>query len=349
VQVSRPLLEGTLYRRVCDLPTVTFLENHDAVGLITEPGGEGREPGVPDARVTDARVMGVRVVDRAQPEPVEKALTANLVVDAGGRGSRSLAWLESLGYARPEEEHIKMGLSYTTRVFRRLPEHAHGQSPVVILPGIGSRRGAAMLAVEGGRWIVTLAGYLGDAAPADLPGFIAFARSLAAPDCYEIVKSAEPLGEASQYKYPASQRRYFEKLTRFPAGLLICGDAMCSFNPVYGQGMTTAASEAAALDECLREGLTGIARRFFQRAGRLLDSPWSIAAGGDLAYPEVEGKRSPAMSMVGKYLAWLLRAARNDTGLNLAFQRVTNLIDPPASLFRPNIVLKVLVGNLKRG
>ena len=86
---------------------------------------------------------------------------------------------------------------------------------------------------------------------------------------------------------------------------------------------------------------------FFHRAGRLLDSPWSIAAGSDLAYPEVEGKRAPGMRLVGLYLDRLLLASREDTILNLAFQRVTNLIDPPASLFRPNIVLRVLFGKLK--
>jgi 2-polyprenyl-6-methoxyphenol hydroxylase-like FAD-dependent oxidoreductase len=338
MQVSRPLLEGAIYQRLCALPNVTILQNHDAARLLTRPSGTGM----------DVHVTGVRVVDRAQPDPVEKMLEADLVVDAGGRGSRSLAWLEGLGYARPTEEHIKMDLTYTTRIFRRLPEHAQGRSPVVIMPSFNNRRSAAMVAVEGGRWIVSMSGYLGDAAPTDLAGFIEYARSLDAPDCYDIIKNAEPLGEASQFKYPSSQRRHFEKLTRFPEGFLVCGDALCSFNPIYGQGMTTAASEAVILDECLSAGLPGIAQRFFRRASRLLDSPWSIAAGGDLAYPEVEGKRIPAMRLVGQYLSRLLQASREDTVLNIAFQRVTNLLDPPASLFRPNIFLRVLLGNLRR-
>jgi 2-polyprenyl-6-methoxyphenol hydroxylase-like FAD-dependent oxidoreductase len=336
VQVSRPLLEGAILQRLCDLPNVTILENYDASGFIATP-----DP----ADAQGVRIGGVRVVDRSQPAPDEKTLEADLVVDAGGRGSRSLAWLESLGYARPEEEHIKMGLSYTTRAFHRPREQAHGA--VVILPSFNNRRGGAMLAVDGERWIASLSGYLGDAAPTDLEGFIEYARSLDAPDIYDVIKTAEPLGEGSPYKYPASQRRHFEKLVRFPEGLLVCGDALCSFNPIYGQGMTTAASEAAILDECLRAGLHGIARRFFQRASRLLDSPWSIAAGSDLAYPEVEGKRARGMGLVQLYLDRLLRASREDTTLNIAFQRVTNLIDPPASLFRPNIVLRVVKGNLK--
>lgn len=338
MQVSRPLLEGTIYQRLQALPNITIVTNHDAVGLLSE------------ANETNSaqRVTGIKVIDRGQSAASEQSLYADLVVDASGRGTRSLTWLESLGYARPAEEHIKMSLSYTTREFRRLPEHAQGHSPIVILTSFNNRRAAAMLAVEGDRWIVTLAGFLGDAAPADLEGFIEYARSLNAPDCYDIIKNAQPIGEASQFKYPASQRRYFEKLPRFPEGLVVVGDALCSFNPIYGQGMTTAANEAGLIGKCLKDGLPGIGQRFFRQASPMLDSPWSIAAGSDLAFPEVEGKRAPAMRMVGKYLDWLLKASAKDNNLNIAFQRVTNLIDPPASLFRPSIVLRVLIGNLKQ-
>jgi 2-polyprenyl-6-methoxyphenol hydroxylase-like FAD-dependent oxidoreductase len=338
VQVSRPMLEGAIARRLRAMPNVTLLENHNAVELLTAPASPGAE----------VRVTGVKVEDRSGPEPVEKSLEADLVVDAAGRGSRCLTWLESLGFPRPEEEHIKMNLCYTTRVVRRRPEDAGGHSPLVILPSPKNMRGGSMLAVEGERWIATLAGYLGDAAPMDMDGYLEFARSLDAPDCYDVMKTAEPLGEANQYKYPASQRRHFEKLNRFPEGYLVCGDAMCSFNPVYGQGMTTAAGEGALLDECLKAGLTGIARRFFNRASRLLDAPWNISAGSDLAFPQVEGKRAPSGRLVGLYLTRLLVVASQDSSLNLAFQKVTNLIEPPASLFRPDVVLRVLFGKIKR-
>lgn len=339
MQVSRPLLEGTIAQRVKALHNVNILEKHDASGLLTQPRGTNQE----------LCIRGVRIVDRSQAEPEEITISADLVVDAGGRGSRILTWLESLGYARPAEEQIKVNLTYTTREFARLPEHAGGRSPVVILASPSNRRGAAMLAVEGERWIVTLAGILGEAAPPDLEGFIEFARSLDAPDCYEVIRSAEPLGEASQYKYPASLRRRFENLSRFPDGLLVCGDVLCSFNPIYGQGMTTAAMEAKLLDDCLSDpslrGSPGRMRRqYFSAASRLLDSPWSISAGSDLAYPEVEGKRSPLMRLVGLYLERLLVKSREDHTLNLAFQRVTNLIDPPEALFQPRIIKRVLFG-----
>lgn len=338
IQVSRPLLEGTIVRRLCNLPNVTVLENHDAVALVSKPAGDGK----------GAHITGLRIADRSAGESAERVMEADLVVDAAGRGSRILAWLEALGYPRPEEEHIKMNLAYTTREFRRLPEHANGKSLAVVLASLTNRRGGVMLAVEGDRWIATLAGILGEAAPTDLEGFLEYASRLDAPDIYNVLKTAEPLGEGSAYKYPASQRRRFEKLARFSEGLLVVGDALCSFNPIYGQGMTTAASEAALLDECLREGVQGIAPRFFRRAARLLDSPWSISAGSDLSFPEVEGKRSRVGSMVGAYLTQLLIASRKDTSLNVAFQRVTNLMDPPQSLFRPGIVWRVIKARLSQ-
>jgi 2-polyprenyl-6-methoxyphenol hydroxylase-like FAD-dependent oxidoreductase len=340
VQVSRPLLESTILQRVNALPNVTILDNHAASGLLTTSSMVGDEK----------QVTGLTVVDRSKSEPIEQRLPSDLLVDAGGRGTRSLAWLESIGYPVPEEELIKIDLTYTTRIFKRLPEHAQGRSPIIIVPGKKCRRGAAMLAVEGDRWIVGLSGMLGDAAPPDLPGFIEYARSLDAPDCYEIIKNAEPAGEASQYKFPVSQRRHFEKVSHFPEGFLLIGDALCSFNPIYGQGMTTAASEAAVLDEMLHSASDTLpprfARRFFHRASSLLDSPWSIAAGSDLAYPEVEGKRAPGMGLVQSYLDRLLRVSSEDSEVNLAFQKVTNLIAPPPSLFHPRIVLRVLRSRL---
>jgi 2-polyprenyl-6-methoxyphenol hydroxylase-like FAD-dependent oxidoreductase len=338
VEVSRPMLEGVIARRLKAISNVTMLENHNAVELLTSST---------DTR-TEVRVTGVKVEDRSGSAPMEIPLEANLVVDAAGRGSRCLTWLDNLGYPRPEEEQIKVNLCYTTRIFRRRPEDAEGHSPIVILPSKNNMRGGTMLAVEGERWIATLAGYLGDAAPTDMDGYLDFARSLDAPDCYDLMKTAEPLSEAKQYKYSASQRRHFEKLSSFPEAYLVCGDAICSFNPIYGQGMTTAATEATVLDKCLQAGLNGISRRFFHQASRLLDAPWAIAAGGDLAYPQVEGKRAITGRLLGLYLTRLLVKAHEDPNLSITFQRVSNLMEPPASLFRPETVLRVMFGNIKK-
>ena len=144
-----------------------------------------------------------------------------------------------------------------------------------------------MLAQEGERWIVTLISYFHNHAPVDREGFIEYARTLPADDIYQVVRDAEPVGEAYTARFPASVRRLFENLTTFPEGFLVTGDAICSFNPAYGQGMSVAAMEATALDESLTEGEGNLAGRFFQRAAKIVDIPWSIAVGADLRIPEV--------------------------------------------------------------
>src|SRR5204862_1507966 len=135
------------------------------------------------------------------------------------------------------------------------------------------------------RWIVSIGGYLGDHAPTDERLFAAYAASMTAPEIHQIVTTAEPLCDFLSYRFPASQRRRYERLTRFPKGFLVFGDAICSFNPVYGQGMTVAAQEAVALDACLQRGLDGLAQRFFKAAAVIVDVPWDIAVGNDLRHP----------------------------------------------------------------
>ena len=121
---------------------------------------------------------------------------------------------------------------------------------------------------------MTLGGYLGDHPPIDEAGYIEFARSLPKSEIFEVIKDAEPLTSPTPYQFSANLRRHYEELSRFPEGLLVFGDALCSFNPIYGQGMTVACTEALVLRECLAAGPHGIARRFFQAASKVIDIPW---------------------------------------------------------------------------
>src|SRR5215469_18785120 len=109
-------------------------------------------------------------------------------------------------------------------------------------------------------------------------------------------------------------------MNRFPEGFLVLGDAMCSFNPVYGQGMTVAVLEATELDKVLRERPGKLAQRFFARAAKLVDAPWSMAAGNDLRMPDVPGKRSIVDHFLHWYLAKLNIVARHDVRAVIAFQ-----------------------------
>jgi 2-polyprenyl-6-methoxyphenol hydroxylase-like FAD-dependent oxidoreductase len=335
ILLSRPLLESTIRRRVLSLPNVQARETCSVLGLIVSPDR--------------SRVTGVRLEHKTNGG--EEELLADLVVDAGGRGSRSPAWLEALGYDRPTEEEIKIGVGYATRIYRRRPQDLSGDMAAIIapMPPLEKRMGV-ILAIEGDRWIVSIGGWLGDHPPIDEPGYLEFARSLPAPDIYEVIKDAEPLSEIMVHKFPSNLRRHYERLTRFPEGYLVIGDAMCSFNPIYGQGMSVAALEALALRDCLNKqpagSLTGLPHRFFKRAAKVIDIPWTLAAGADFNYPEVEGKRPAGTDFINWYVGQVHQVAMHDREVCRAFFEVANLLKPPTSLFHPAMVLRVLRGSL---
>ncbi len=330
--VSRPLLEGYVRQRVLALPNVQAIEQCDVPGLLPSERG--------------TRVRGVRLLRRASGS-AEEVLEADLVVDATGRGSRTPSWLEDLDYCAPQEDAVTINLAYSTRLYRRRVDHLNGARAVIIAASPKQKRGGVMVAQENNRWIVTLSGFVGDHPPLDEQGFVAYARSLAAPDIYHIVKEAEPLSQAVPYRFKASVRRRYERLSHFPEGFLVFGDAICSFNPIYGQGMSVAAIEALDLQRELRRGTDCLWRRFFTRAARSIDIPWQIVVGSDLRFPEAEGKRTRAIRFMNAYIERLHRAAHCDPVVARSFNEVVNLLAPPQSLMRPSIVWRVLRGNLR--
>ena len=323
--VSRPFLEGMVREHVRALPNVRFRDNQAIGGLI--------------ASEDKSRVIGVSL----SPDK----LPADLVVDASGRGSQSPRWLEELGYPRPVEERVEVDVHYTTRFFRRRPQDAGGNMALIIPPAApAGQRGGVALAQEFGRWTVTMVSHFSAGAPMDLNGFIEFSRSLPAPDIYELVRRAEPIGEAAPYHFPASIRRRYEKLARFPQGYLVLGDALSSFNPIYGQGMSVAAMEAIELETVLSRGQQYLARRFFARASKVIDVPWSIAVGNDLRMPEATGNRTLPVKLINAYMRKLHRAAHHDAEVTLAFHRVGNLLAPPSSILHPRIAWRVFRQNV---
>jgi 2-polyprenyl-6-methoxyphenol hydroxylase-like FAD-dependent oxidoreductase len=331
VSLSRPRMEGLVRKRVAALDNVTILDNSDVVELVFD-----RARG---------RVAGVSLRGRASGSQA-KTFAADLVVDATGRGSRCQDWLDAMGFERAPEESVKVDLSYTTAIFSRRPGRAAIKGAVAAACPPDWRI-VGMLAQEDNSWIVTLGGHFGDKAPTDREGFLAFARSLQSQVAYDIIKDEEVISEPTQIHFPAHRRRRFERLTRFPEGYLIVGDAMCSFNPVYGQGMTVAATEAKLLSGCLQEGLGGIAGRFFKRARLACDIPWEIAVGSDLLNPKVEGLRPPKVRFLHWYLGKLFTASQRDCELSRQFLEVANLRAAPTALLAPGVAWRVLLGGIE--
>jgi 2-polyprenyl-6-methoxyphenol hydroxylase-like FAD-dependent oxidoreductase len=274
---SRPVLEGHLRRRLLKLPNVRAIENGTVRGLASD--------------LARKRVTGVRVRVGGRPEEL---FSADLVVDATGRGSSSATWLEELGYPPPASEQVEIGIGYMSRTYRRRPTDLDGKLGIVVAGNAPNWRNGAMLAQENDSWIVSTGGFLGDEAPDNDQGFLAHLATLPTSEIHDLVARAEPLSEYRRYRYVSSVRRRYEKLARFPGNYLAFGDAICSFNPVYGQGMTVAAQEALTLQQCLlRTGSNDLARRFFGAAAKIVEIPWQIAVGNDLRNPRIEGPRPP--------------------------------------------------------
>ncbi len=326
--LSRPLLEGTIRASVRSLPRVRIAERCAVRGLLMSADLQA--------------VTGVRL----QPDGCDEyPCHADLVVDASGRSSRSPAWLAEHGYQPPSVEELEVGIGYTTRIYRRVPADLDGAIGAVVAPRPPhERRVGFMLALEGDRWIVALGGWLGDHAPRDPEGYLSFARTLARPCIHDVIARAEPLSDAVAYAFPSNRRRRYERLERFPARYLVIGDAICSFNPIYGQGMSVAAIEALALDESLAapQRLESLAQRFFPKAAGVVDGPWSIAAGGDLAFAGVTGPRPLGVRLANWYLGHVHRAASVDRAVCQAFFEAANLLAGPASLFHPRLIARVM-------
>jgi 2-polyprenyl-6-methoxyphenol hydroxylase-like FAD-dependent oxidoreductase len=330
---SRPVLEGFVRRRLLKLPNVRAIEKCAVQGLVATPDRSA--------------VQGVRVKVETGAEQV---LLAELVVDASGRGSSSPAWLEGLGYARPEEERVEIGLGYTSRVYRRRPSDLGGKVALVIAGSAPNWRNGGVLYQTEDRWLVSIGGYFGDHAPDDDQLYAAYARSLPSPHVHDIVSRAEPLTDFVSYRFPANLRRRYEQLARFPKGYLVFGDAVCSFNPVYGQGMTVAAQEASLLRECLAAGDDAdLPQRFFAAVQPAIDAPWDITVGNDLRHPQVAGARPAKVRFINWYVGKLHKAARHDARVATAFLEVANLKAPPERLLHPAVVGRVIWGNLRRG
>jgi 2-polyprenyl-6-methoxyphenol hydroxylase-like FAD-dependent oxidoreductase len=333
ITVSRPCLEAAIRRRVRALPNVTFLEETDCEK--------------PRFDAAAGRVTGLAV--RAHGGGSEEALDADLVVDASGRGSQSPAWLDEWGFGRPQVIDVKIDVGYATRVFERRPgDFFDSMGGVVSGSPPADTRYGAVLAAEGNRWVVTLVGSVGDHPPSDTQAWTQFAATLPSPVVHELVTSAAPLSDVATYKFPANRRRLYERMKRFPEGYVVVGDAICSFNPLYGQGMSVAATEAKALDDSLESGVDGLASRFYARASKIVDIPWLIATGEDLRYPQVEGTRPPGSSVLNRYLERVHAAASDDHMVCRKFFDVLNLLAPPSSLMAPQVAWRVLLRRLPR-
>jgi 2-polyprenyl-6-methoxyphenol hydroxylase-like FAD-dependent oxidoreductase len=337
---SRELIEWQVRTRVTALDNLQVLEGCEAVGVLTDPSRDV--------------VTGVRLRSRdggANATGPATDLPADLVVDASGRQSRAPQWLAELGYQPPAETSINSLLGYASRQYV-IPDgfQADWRMLVINAKPPGNARSGALVPIEGGRWMVALIGAGRDYPPTDDAGFLEFARRLRSPLLYETIKDAKPISPIYSFRNTDNRRRHFERLRRWPEQFLVIGDASCTFNPIYAQGMTVTAMTAVALDHILAEHWRrsdtdplGRARRAQRQVARTSAGAWTMATTEDLRYPWTKGGRLDLSTRImHRYADRVLEVANGNPKVNTAFVNVVNLRHPPTSLLRPRVLLAVL-------
>lgn len=328
VACSRVLLEWVVYQRLKAYPNLTLLKGTQVKGVLMN--------------ADQSRVVGVKT--NQQDQPID-SLEADLVVDASGRNSALPAWLQAIGYEAPRETVINSFLGYASRWYQRPKDFQSDWQGITLAPHPSQHsRGGTLYPVEGDRWVVTLGGMATDQAPTDEAAFLEFARSLRDSSLYDAIRQAEPLSPIYGYRRTENRWRHYERLHHLPEGFVAVGDAVCAFNPVYGQGMTVAALGALTLDQCLRQA-TGkqFTPRFQRQLARLITNPWRMATAEDCRWPTTEGPRPNWIAaLLQRYGDQVVLLATERKDVFQTFAKVVHLIDPPTVLFHPRIAAQVL-------
>ncbi len=290
------------------------------------------------------RVTGV-LTDAA-----EEPIAADLVIDATGRREEGLRWLEALGLPAPPVETVKVDFGYASVVLELDPAQERDWRMLAVgnLPRVGAR-GAVILPIEGGRAMCSLGGRAGDYPPTEREAVLAFAASLPHPVLAETLRRARFVSEFVRMIYPANRFRHYERYEALPLGLLPLGDALCSFNPTYGHGMSSAALQAVALHETLSsraagEGLRELSRRYLARAERVAQMPWRQANYNDFLYPTTEGDRAMFSAEEMQYRTAVQIAALRDDLVREKLTEVNQLLAPFETLLAPEIRERVTRG-----
>ena len=328
---SRALVERRIRARLEEDPGIHFLPGREVLGLLPGPGG----------------VSGVRT--RLRDDGSTEELSADLVVDASGAGSRAPRWLEEMGYEAPAETVVDARLGYATRWYRVPEGFSGGWTGVAVLPGWPeTTRGGTLRRVEGDLWTAVLIGTGGDYPPTDPEEFVSFAASLHSPAIHDAIEGAEPASPVYGYRRTANRLRHYDR-TRLPGNFLVAGDAACVLNPSYGQGMTAAALSAMALRDCLNRGrFSNLSRRFQRRQRRAVAPCWTATTNSEAQWA------AAGVENLGLARRFLHRVS--EEVMKLAVERedvartllgVKNLLEPPAALLRPGILLPALARTAK--
>jgi 2-polyprenyl-6-methoxyphenol hydroxylase-like FAD-dependent oxidoreductase len=329
--MTRPLLERTLRRRIEALSNVTVRDRTRVSGLSSGPAGA---------------VAGVRIAGEGGAETV---LAADVVIDASGRGQPTLAHLAAVGLPPPDEEVIGINATYTSALVAKPDGWTDDWLAAATLPRPPEDRlGAFLFSVENRCWLASIQEMHGDPTPTDWAGLLAGAKALRTPTVYEAIKDAQPVSEVTRYRRVQSTFRHFERYPSFPRGLIPFGDVICQFNPVYGQGITSAALQALALKAVLAEKaaepepLAGLSELFLARRPPETDGFWAATRGFDLLFPGTTGERPADFEMASRFNVGLLELAARDPATHRLFVEVAHGLTSPAAYQDPALGARVM-------
>jgi len=325
VSLTRPLLEHVVRERVLALPGVEVRWGARVAGLTHS--GDGWRVRVPDG----------------------SDLTARLVVDATGRSSRLRTWLSEIGVSTPEPMIVDAHLGYATQLLEGGPD-PRDIPGVVVQATPQSPVGGLALPVEGQRWLVTALGFGAQRPPRDADGFAAFLAALPDPALSEIQQLGRPVGEVAVHRQTGNRRQRYGGVQDWPEGLLAVGDALCCFDPIYGQGITVSACQALHLRTALEsEGRAGASRRLLRELDRVVDFPWAVAIGQDLQMPSSSGRQTPAQAAVSAWASQVARrAVQGDLRAHQVLMQTYHLEGSATALLHPALVASVAIGRLSR-
>jgi len=326
-QQSRPFLEGHIQRKLEKLSNIEFIYNCKVKKLLLNAQKEIK--GI-QAQYSDGSLV---------------EFDTDLVIDASGPASLTPRWLEEWGFKVPDKTEVKIDLFYASMIFKELSPCARDWHSLLVYPNPPDMdRGGSISPIEGDRYHVMLLGYGDNSPPRDLTDFLQYAKSLDQPYVFEAIKNGVADSGIQVYRFPALQRYHYEKLSEFPPGLLIFGDAFCRLDPLFAQGMSIAAKEAELLRKMLRkyDNKKRLTLHFHRQTSRIIDVPWLIALTEDFRFRSTSGKKPMGLSFLQWYVKKVVYACEHNKDVYGQFMKVLHLKAHPASLFKPNLFAGVL-------
>ncbi len=324
---NRKDLEWAIRMQFLQIKNIETLENHKAVGLMSE----------------GKRVIGVEVEEQ---DGRVKVLKADFIVDASGRGSKSKEWLEKLGYGKARIDTNDVGVQYSSRYYE-LPEGYEDIPSFIVSPDIPDGKQYGVFFNVGNSILLTLTGVLDEKVPTDEDGFNQFVNELEHDIIARILPYLKPMSEIYHFSYPRTQWIRYDRMKSFPENYLVVGDALCSFNPIYGQGMTVTAYEADIFRELLKKKIKTdrISKPFYKKVKPIVSLAWGLSSSDMLKYPDAPGKRTFMIRFMNWYMKQVMKASGSEY-VNKKFLKVMTFLKSPATLFSPWFIFRLFLARL---